>query len=369
MQPGIIGYCDPWSARPGDTISFKISSAGGRPFTSRVVRVRHADPNPAGPGLKLLPVPGMPDGRHDGIEQAAVPGSYGHAPCPQLPDGAFHLGFNARVLRHFARPQALMVVQDSGGRNHLGLGLLEGTLVVLAAADGAACVLPTGLAVEISAWWSVGVTFDAAAGTARIECVDLGARRPPVRRGSCTITLPEGALPASSRLTRSGFGALLGPVPVHHLDGQLEAPRIGAGPLPDLAASRGTLGIGPDRTLAAWDFAADMMSQTFADRGPDALHGTFVNLPTRAMTGSNWSGREMAWRHAPGEYGVVHVHSDDVGDLGWTESLSLTIPDDLASGVYALQSRATAAWTRSPSTCCLIPGGGAAPGSSTWPRR
>ena len=80
-----------------------------------------------------------------------------------------------------------------------------------------------------------------------------------------------------------------------------------------------------------------MTSQTFADRGPGALHGAFVNLPTRAMKGSNWSGREMAWRHAPDEYGAVHFHSDDVGDVGWRESLQLTIPEDLPSGVYALR--------------------------------
>ena len=336
MQPGIIGYCDPWSARPGQAISFKISSAAGRPFTSRVVRVRHADPNPAGPGLKLIPVPGIPENRHDGIEQAAVPGSYGQAPCPRLPDGPFHLVVNARVLKYFPQTQAMMVVQDSGGRNHLGLGLRDGTLVVLAAADGAAVVLPTGLAVDILAWSSVGVTFDTAAGTADVECVELALRGPPVRRATCTIVLPEAARPASSLLTLAGFGALLGTVPVHHFDGQMEAPRIGPGALPDLAARRGALGIGPGHTLAAWDFAADMMSQTFADRGPNALHGTLANLPTRAMKGSNWSGREMAWRHAPGEYGVVHFHSDDVGDLGWAESLSLTIPDDLGSGVYAL---------------------------------
>ena len=44
MQPAIVGYCDPWSARPGEAISFKVSSVENRPFMSAVVRVRRRGP-------------------------------------------------------------------------------------------------------------------------------------------------------------------------------------------------------------------------------------------------------------------------------------------------------------------------------------
>src|ERR1700684_3005959 len=79
MEPGIIGYCDPWSARPGQALSFMISSAAGRPFRARVVRVRHADPNPGGPGMKLIPAPEFGEQVHAGREQRARPGSFGRA--------------------------------------------------------------------------------------------------------------------------------------------------------------------------------------------------------------------------------------------------------------------------------------------------
>ena len=76
------------------------------------------------------------------------------------------------------------------------------------------------------------------------------------------------AWPQVSALSLTSFGALLSPEPAFLFDGQLEAPRIAAGPAPDLVASLGALGLAPDRTLAAWDFASDITSQTFADRGP-----------------------------------------------------------------------------------------------------
>ena len=336
MQPSIVGYCDPWSVRPGETISFKVSSADNRPFTSAVVRVRHADPNPAGPGMKLIPVPGLCEGRHDGLAQVARPGSYGRAPAPLLPNNeVVHFVVNVRSLKHFARPQCLMAVQEPGSGRYLGLGLRDGELVLLVSSSGNV-ILPTGLVLAEEAWYGVSVAFDPVGAAAQAELTELAPRREAIARGRAVVPV-SGAWPQVSALSLTSFGALLSPEPAFFFDGQIEAPRIAAGPLPDLAASLVALGIAPDRALAAWDFASDMTTQTFADRGPGALHGAFVNLPTRAMKGSNWSGREMAWRHAPDEYGAVHFHSDDVGDVGWRESLQFTIPEDLPSGVYALR--------------------------------
>ena len=171
---------------------------------------------------------------------------------------------------------------------------------------------------------------------AQAELTELAPRRGAIARGRAVVPV-SGAVAPSLRFVADELRRAAESEPSFFFDGQIEAPRIAAGPLPDLVASLGALGIAPDRALAAWDFASDMPTQTFADRGPGALHGAFVNLPTRAMKGSNWSGREMAWRHAPDEYGAVHFHSDDVGDVGWRESLQFTIPEDLPSGVYALR--------------------------------
>src|SRR5262249_47842137 len=68
---------------------------------------------------------------------------------------------------------------------------------------------------------------------------------------------------------------------------------------------------------------------------PRAAHGVLVNLPTRAMKGSNWTGQEMNWTRAPEQYGAIHFHDDDMADCGWNPALTLTVPDNCLSGIYA----------------------------------
>jgi N,N-dimethylformamidase len=78
MHP-LTGYCDRWSAKPGATIRFMVGSAGARPFRLRFVRHICADPNPNGPGYQEIAMPTPLDGEHQGREQRAFLGSFGHA--------------------------------------------------------------------------------------------------------------------------------------------------------------------------------------------------------------------------------------------------------------------------------------------------
>ena len=47
----LLGYVDRLSARPGDTLSFKVSSLSDKPFKARLTRSISADPNPEGVGI------------------------------------------------------------------------------------------------------------------------------------------------------------------------------------------------------------------------------------------------------------------------------------------------------------------------------
>ena len=81
--------------------------------------------------------------------------------------------------------------------------------------------------------------------------------------------------------------------------------------------------------LAGWDFSLGIDTQAITDVGPQACHGRLVNLPTRAVVGARWSGREMCWRHAPRDYGAIHFHDDDLDDCGWEPSFTWTVPSEL----------------------------------------
>ena len=124
-----------------------------------------------------------------------------------------------------------------------------------------------------------------------------------------------------------------------HYNGKLERPRILAGEasLPALlAAQRAGTDLPGIATVVAWDLARAMRTDAVEDTGPHGYHGTLLNLPTRAMTGSNWRGDVHRWTEDPAQYGAIHFHDDDIGDAGWRPSLTFTVPEDWKSGVYAL---------------------------------
>jgi N,N-dimethylformamidase len=93
-----------------------------------------------------------------------------------------------------------------------------------------------------------------------------------------------------------------------------------------------------------WDFARpDRTDRALLDAVVDisgnGFHAVCTNSPTRAVTGYNWTGREPNFRHAPGEYGAIHFHDDDLDDGQWPQAFGVDLPDDLESGVYAVRLR------------------------------
>lgn len=81
----LTGYADRFSVAPGETIAFKISSALAEPYHARLVRVISGDPNPAGPGIKEVPIDAAFAGRYRSRVQPVALGSYARvADAPAL---------------------------------------------------------------------------------------------------------------------------------------------------------------------------------------------------------------------------------------------------------------------------------------------
>ena len=99
-------------------------------------------------------------------------------------------------------------------------------------------------------------------------------------------------------------------------------------------------GVAADDALGDWDFSVGIGSEDVFDVSGNERHGTIVNMPTRGVGGSNWSGRTSDWRVAPEEYGAIHFHNDDMSDACWETTQSLRVPTDWASGCYAGRFRA-----------------------------
>jgi N,N-dimethylformamidase len=71
----LIGYTDRWSVAPGDALSLHVSSTHGSVDVD-IVRLRHGDPNPEGPGFQFEPVESDLTGTYPAASQVIAAGSY-----------------------------------------------------------------------------------------------------------------------------------------------------------------------------------------------------------------------------------------------------------------------------------------------------
>ncbi len=337
----ITGYVDRWSARPGETLNFMIGVRGGGRYRARVARVICGDPNPAGPGYREVPVTSALEGEHVGEQQDIHLGSWADIPGIDLPPGGIAFAATIWPTRIGAGEQAVLSWAGTAGSLTLGIGP-DGAFCRLATAMGTR-ELRTGTRLTERAWHDIACVLDPASGRLLLGQAPHAPRLDLDEAAACDTTVaggPAGGI--TGGLAGSGAAAIAADrsaAPVARYNGKIERPRIlsGAPALADLlAAQRSGVAVVGAAPIAAWDFSRAMQTDVVEDAGPAGLHGRLVNLPTRAMTGSNWRGDVHRWTEDPAQYGAIHFHDDDIGDAGWRPSLSFVVPEDWTSGVYAL---------------------------------
>ncbi|MEC9347440.1 MAG: N,N-dimethylformamidase beta subunit family domain-containing protein [Pseudomonadota bacterium] len=320
----ITGYCDPFSAMPGQTLRFMISTYAPGDYRAELVRIRGGDDHAQNtePGVGVIEeVVGSPfAGTWPGRTQPVHPGSYGIvADAPALEGlSAFTIaawiwptlpGGREQAILSFGGPDGPVLMLDATG----ALSLAFGDMLV-----------STGIPLRAREWVLVSGAVDPASGMAYLSQIPT-PQGPGQRIGSSPVSAAE-RLPDTLPVTAEApalIAARMGEDGVtDHFNGKIDSPCI----------------LGPDDTvIAQWDLGHEPGGDVFTDNGPDAMHGLLVNLPARAMTGHAWDGTSYDWRQCPEHYSAVHFHDDDLIDAGWEPDFSFTIPDELPSGLYAVK--------------------------------
>lgn len=318
----LTGYADRWSVAPGETIRFMVSSAQGRAFALRFVRHLCADPNPDGPGYAEVAMPTPRDGTVSGVEQHTWLGSFGHVPAlPVDPRDGLRLSATIWPTTPRKGRQGLIALRVGGWSFALGIGPDGGAMAEVTQVGGTSVRVEAPRRLLERRWYDVSATLDAAGTIVVTQTPHLPLGDAGEARGTAAPPPPGAPEVFLAAMPPSGSG----PADAYY-NGKLERPTIHR-PAP----SR--------ELLAAWDFAIGIPTQRAIDTGPHAAHARLVNLPTRAVTGSNWTGAVHDWKVAPDQYGAIHFHDDDQGPLGWAESAQLTVPEDWPSGFYAAHIR------------------------------
>jgi N,N-dimethylformamidase len=342
----ITGYSDRISVAPGEEIAFKVSAEGMRRYTAEIVRVISGDDSPDGPGYQVETLKCPANGIYRARVQRIHTGSYAVVPPHPRFDAIRSFTLQAMVMPtlpakpwqaimgRWAEPSEAGFVLYIDDRAQLCVGIGDG--------KGGTCFLRSGQAMLAGEWYLCAAAFDAATGRlalwqapqanypghAEVAVSTVTKVRPKARPD---MPFLMAAWTEDGREDGGPVGALFNgriddPVLCRRALSREEIAAVRHGPLPATVA--------PD-VVAAWDLARDMSSDRIRDASPNALDGRLVNLPTRAVPDSLWTGEEHDWRRAPGQYGAIHFHDSDLYDAGWATDFTLTVPKGTRGGFYA----------------------------------
>lgn len=345
----IIGYSDKFSARPGEKIKFMVS-CDFRNYRADVVRMIHVDPNKMGPGLKVEPVKTSVTGTYRGKRETYHQGSYVVVPGidGMRRSGAFTL--QAWIMPTIPKKGLQGIITRWSGRTGIGLFINEKGQLVLGLKDGKAGTrwVSTGKTMCRSTWYFVACSVDPGTGQVILwqETVQSWPTDKPAIISKRLPNVPPADKTDGPVLIAAYHGGKEKgkDVIAGHFNGKIDRPRVFARAL-DRKEFEAIMYGGPPNApglelIADWDFSKRIGTDQVVDNSEFQSHGRTVNSPKRAVTGYNWTGREIDFGKTPLEYGAIHFHDDDLEDSGWAPDIEFEVPRGLRSAAYALRLRA-----------------------------
>ncbi len=346
----ILGYADRVRVRPGDTIDFKISLENHETFEFRTVRIVCGVESPEGAPYREVAVDTAANGLHGGSYQRIDAGSYAVIPAAPVLDRLSAFTFQTFIMPTLPGDGRQVIISRGSGPGRPGFAVIldsAGALALMVGDGQDLITVSTGKPLQPWKWVFVTASYDAANGS-----VTLG-QEPLIHTGESSRPLcitghaPPGVVFAADHdlhmaAWQTGWHEDGRPRMVGHFNGRIDSPRLASRVLAghEVAALARPGPTPADWVVGAWDFAANISGDTFPDRSGNTLHGHLVNLPSRGVTGRQWDGSCHDWRECSDHYAAIHFHDDDLFDAGWRTTVSMTVPESLASGVHAAHCQA-----------------------------
>ena len=322
----LIGYVNQLSGRPGDTLQFKVSSTSKKPFKARLIRIRCADPNPEGPGIREDEINTPFEGEYSSQYQKVNIGSYGIVKNVKKLEKLKSYTLSVKIWPTLPIGKRQIIISWNNSKsNSAALGISkQGKLF----GEIGQTKIGHNITLIPRTWYNVWFSYDDDNKTISISLKHLSPRN--------TIKETETTITAVLSASKGFFGPIIFAAEKNremtsHFNGKIEQPQI----FNSVVGKNNLSKPNNINCVASWDFSKDISSINLVDTSPSNLTGELINMPARAMTGSNWTGKEMSWRHAPEQYGAIHFHDDDLHDCNWNTSFEYIIPNDLPSGIYA----------------------------------
>ncbi|MBO3460022.1 LamG domain-containing protein [Aetokthonos hydrillicola Thurmond2011] len=353
----IFGYSDQLSVTTNETIRFMVSCDSSSKYRADIVRLFHGDISPEGPGFKEKLISTSISGEYPSKKQDIYSGS-----CVLVPDSPALQKVESLSLQAMVYPttpnkglQGLLTKWSNLINAGYGLFIDEDGCLSFWIGDNEGRIekISTGKPMLAKCWYFVGVAFDEANSKVCIyqEAITSAVNnqvsiRHLADNTTTTVNCSTKIRPLANNNAPFIIGGYLEKVESGrmivggHYNGKIDRPRLSKRCLSCDEMKFLVENTSSNDLLAAWNFAVDMTTQgtsanKIIDESPNHLDGLAINLPTRGMTGYNWTSDEHNFTHAPEQYGAIYFHDDDLDDAGWEVSFELSIPDDMRSGLYA----------------------------------
>jgi N,N-dimethylformamidase len=356
----VTGYADRISVQPGEVVRFMISSNQAR-YRLDLVRLIHGDESPTGPGFKEEVIDTPINAEYPGRLQSWDSGSYAVVPDHEALrlSGSFTLqawiyptipqrGVQGLLTKwSVTAGGGYALVIDEDGSLGLWLSDTQGNVTKVRTEKPFRVTLPINGSFQDDNWYFVAAVYDAVASKVTLYQEPLkewpGETRVVVEKPVTLSALRRNTVPFLIAGYWDAPGALP-PAVEANFNGKIDGPRVFRRALDREAIhalGQGSTPADAGRYLvAAWDFSRELMTSRILDLSKNGLHGKTVNRPGRAVTGHNWSGREINFKHASSEYGAIYFHDDDLEDAGWQAQVQWQVPLAVKSGFYAARLRA-----------------------------
>jgi len=328
------GYLDRWSASPGSVLHARLSGTDPAPAV-RVLRLSHADPSPAGPGVLAEACPWSLTPLQPVAERATRQGSFAVVPrafgschdefCLLAWVLATRLDGDGAVASWMTAegPAALAIegrrLRVSSPRNGV---ILESPHELH---ERQWCFVAVSVGEDLTiAWGVIGRT----GGPYQLSR-NLPARILPV--------------PSSPLLLGARFGT--DGEPEGSFDGRIARPLLLAD-VPDAVFLMDVMNFGAERAVGdagvagRWGFGAPDDLDRVVDLSGHGLDGHLAGGPSLGVLGPPSADGSAGEEHPPAgpPFEAVHLHGDDLEDCRWPDTHDITVPPDAPSGIYALQA-------------------------------
>ena len=299
--PRLLGYPNPLSARPGESISIHITVPNAN-FNLKVIRFR-GSPEVSPHAREPISAPGI-EGDYDGSEQVHYAGS------------VIRVGGFAIVKSFTLDVDVFPTLLDEEERGIVSWSAPEpGSIIATQHAvifRMARHEVLLNLELKSRVWHHLKAWYDADSGTASLDVTWTTGRGQEQRTGQ--ERLPSG-LGFGGDLV---FGAAAGPGGQGHFNGKLTGPTVAA----------------PNGVVGDWCFGGDHSSDIVEEK-VRGCNGRIYNNPVRACHGPAWDRTEIDPRRVPEMYNAIHFLEDSLSDAGWSPTVTFAVPEHWHSGVYA----------------------------------